>query len=75
MFYISLAKCMASEKRIFYYDNLPLGVEVTYRQKDEKLWRFVFNNTNKEQKVCLDSKTYWMKPFEMKISRESEEFI
>lgn len=75
MFYISLAKCMASEKRIFYYDNLPLGVEVTYRQKDEKLWRFVFNNTNKEQKVCLDSKTYRMKPFEMKISRESEEFI
>ena len=75
MFYISLAKCMASEKRIFYYDNLPLGGEVTYRQKDEKLWRFVFNNTNKEQKVCLDSKTYWMKPFEMKISRESEEFI
>ena len=75
MFYISLAKCMASEKKIFYYDNLPLGVEVTYRQKDEKLWRFVFNNTNKEQKVCLDSKTYWMKPFEMKISRESEEFI
>lgn len=75
MFYISLAKCMASEKKIFYYDNLPLGVEVTYRQKGEKLWRFVFNNTNKEQKVCLDSKTYWMKPFEMKISRESEEFI
>ena len=75
MFYISLAKCMASEKKIFYYDNLPLGVEVTYRQKDEKLWRFVFNNTNKEQKVCLDSKTYWMKPFEMKISRGSEEFI
>ena len=75
MFYISLAKCMASEKKIFYYDNLPLGVEVTYRQKDEKLWRFVFNNTNKEQKVCLDSKTYRMKPFEMKISRESEEFI
>lgn len=75
MFYISLAKCMASEKKIFYYDNLPLGVEVTYRQKGEKLWRFVFNNTNKEQKVCFDSKTYWMKPFEMKISRESEEFI
>lgn len=75
MFYISLAKCMASEKKIFYYDNLPLGVEVTYRQKDDKLWRFVFNNTNKEQKVCFDSKTYWMKPFEMKISRESEEFI
>lgn len=75
MFYISLAKCMASEKKIFYYDNLPLGVEVTYRQKDEKLWRFVFNNTNKEQKVCIDSKTYWMKPFEMKISRKSEEFI
>lgn len=75
MFYISLAKCMASEKKIFYYDNLPLGVEVTYRQKDKKLWRFVFNNTNKEQKVCFDSKTYWMKPFEMKISRESEEFI
>ena len=75
MFYISLAKCMASEKKIFYYDNLPLGVEVTYRQKDDKLWRFVFNNTNKEQKVCLDSKTYCMKPFEMKISRESEEFI
>lgn len=75
MFYISLAKCMASEKKIFYYDNLPLGVEVTYRRKDKKLWRFVFNNTNKEQKVCLDSKTYRMKPFEMKISRESEEFI
>lgn len=75
MFYISLAKCMASEKEIFYYDNLPLGVEVTYRRKDKKLWRFVFNNTNKEQKVCLDSKTYRMKPFEMKISRESEEFI
>lgn len=75
MFYISLAKCMASEKKIFYYDNLPLGVEVTYRQKDEKLWRFVFNNTNQEQKVCIDSKTYWMKPFEMKISRKSEEFI
>jgi beta-galactosidase len=64
--YSSLAKVMASEMGLDFIDNLPTGVEVTYRQKGEQTWRFVFNNTMEEQNV-LEEGT--LAPFEMKIRK------
>lgn len=67
--YIALAKCMAKEKGISYYDNLPLGVEITYRRKEETVWRFIFNNTGKMQEIHLEAESYLLKPYEMKMER------
>ena len=67
--YIALAKCMAKEKGISYYDNLPLGVEITYRRKEETVWRFIFNNTGKTQEIRIDDVQYLLNPFEMKMER------
>jgi beta-galactosidase len=62
--YIALAKVMASGKNLEYIHDLPLGVEVTYRQKQGRRWRFVFNNTMEEQNVPGEGR---MQPFHMKI--------
>ena len=67
--YIALAKCMAKEKGVPYYDNLPLGVEITYRRKDETVWRFIFNNTGKMREIRIDDAQYLLSPFEMKMER------
>ena len=67
--YIALAKCMAKEKGISYYDNLPLGVEITYRRKEKTVWRFIFNNTGKTQEIRIDDVQYLLNPFEMKMER------
>jgi beta-galactosidase len=64
--YSSLAKVMSLEMGLDFIDNLPQGVEVTYRQKGDHKWRFVFNNTMEEQNV-LDEGT--LAPFEMKIRK------
>jgi beta-galactosidase len=62
--YISLAKTIASRCQLDYIENLPLGVEVTYRRKGDKCWRFVFNNTMQEQNALDEENIH---PFEMRI--------
>lgn len=66
--YISLAKKMARQRNMEYIDNLPLGVEITRRKKEEDCWMFIFNNTMESQK--LSGMT--LQPFEMKIMKNGE---
>lgn len=47
--YVTLAKLLAEEVHMPYIDNLPLGVEVTQRIKNDTCWTFVFNNTERRQ--------------------------
>lgn len=47
--------------------GLPLGIEVTERSKDGKMFRFIFNNTNQEQSFRLYENEYTLDPFEMKM--------
>lgn len=67
-FYISLAKVLAKEQGLSYVSDLPLGVEVSYRRKGDRSWRFVFNNTMRKQRVRLGEDAFTLEPFEMKIN-------
>ncbi|MCH5268691.1 MAG: beta-galactosidase [Lachnospiraceae bacterium] len=62
--YISLAKRMAEECGLPYWEDLPLGVEVTKRVRDGKEWLFVFNNTMESKKIRTGE---CLQPFEMKV--------
>lgn len=48
--YITLAKILAEEKQMTYIANLPLGVEITQRKREQECWSFLFNNTDKVQR-------------------------
>lgn len=61
--YISIAKMIALENEISYYEDLPLGFEITKRASSNKIWKFYFNNTMKE--ISYQDRLY--KPFEMYI--------
>lgn len=61
--YVAIAKLMARECNLHYEENLPVGVEITYRKSKDCDWRFIFNNTMKEQ--CFEGRT--LKAFEMLI--------
>ncbi len=77
--YITLAKVIASEKGLTYIDNLPLGVELTTRENENKKWSFLFNNTDKVQEfepcvsgddVNISEYKCKLEPFEMKIWKQ-----
>lgn len=68
-FYMALAARMAQEQKLSFRDDLPLGVEITYRQKQDTTWRFVFNNSDKPQSISLEGNICSLKPFEMKIDK------
>ena len=53
MLYHELARMMLEEKNIPYIKDLPHGVEISYRMKDDKEYIFIFNNTDKGQKITL----------------------
>lgn len=67
---IALAKQIAGQQGVPYYDGLPLGVEICTRQKGKQMWRFIFNNTEKVQKVNREDKVLTLQPFQMEIIRE-----
>lgn len=64
--YISLAEVLVQEAEIPYYSDLPIGVEITERIKDNDKWQFIFNNTNEKQIVSIEEE-YILEPFEMQI--------
>lgn len=66
--YIALAKQIAAEKDMEFLSELPLGIEVTYRENDEHKWCFVFNNTEKCQKIKTPIEKE-LQPFEMYIHK------
>ena len=49
-----------------YVDGLPDNVEITTRTGDGIEARFIFNNTNKEQRFMLDGSEICLAPFEMR---------
>lgn len=51
-----------------YIKELPENVEVTLREGNEKKFRFVFNDTDKEQKFALSGTEIHLDPFEMQIT-------
>ncbi len=63
---IGFAREIAKRQQLDIIDGLQKGVEVTYRYGDKK-WRFIFNNTEKEQKVIIGKEQITLKPFEMNI--------
>lgn len=64
--YISLAEILVQAAEIPYYSDLPIGVEITERIKNNDKWQFIFNNTNEKQVVSIEEE-YILEPFEMKI--------
>lgn len=64
--YIALAKRMASQCNMDYWEELPLGVEITKRRKGQDCWTFFFNNTMEVQ--CVEGKN--LQPFEMQIVKQ-----
>ena len=65
--YQKLAKQILEECNISYVDGLPDNVEITTRTNDDKTVRFLFNNTDKEQKFLLGQEQICLAPFEMKV--------
>lgn len=47
--------------------DIPWGVEISYRTGPEKRWRFVFNNTMQEQRFQMDGREICLAPLEMRI--------
>ena len=64
---IEFAEKMAKKQGLVVVQGLEKGVEITYRYGDKK-WRFIFNNTEKEQKIMLEKEEIILKPFEMNIT-------
>lgn len=60
-----LVSRILNECNIIHEENLPYGIEVTERTKNEETFRFIFNNTNKPQAFRLYGTEYSMTPFEM----------
>ncbi len=68
--YNRLVKDILSETGIVHFDSIPDNVEITTRTNEDITARFIFNNTNKEQKFTLNSSEIVLAPFEMKIDVE-----
>lgn len=63
---IGFAKTIAERQGLDIIENLPKGIEVTYRY-GEKKWCFVFNNTEKKQEVVIGKEKITLNPFDMEI--------
>ena len=73
---ISFMKLVIKGTGLTYAEELPLGVECTVRQKENKSWLFLFNNTNATQEFVyrevsgetyVGERVFVLEPFEMKI--------
>lgn len=64
--YIALAETILQERKMPYYSELPIGIELTERVKGNTIWQFLFNNTGQTQVVWLDQEIV-LEPYEMKI--------
>ena len=81
-----LARSIAERADVAYYENIPVGVERTVREKDGRQWVFYFNNTEKRQsvkneetrrlaagKAAASDGALTLEPFEMKILQAEAE--
>ena len=69
-FYYELVRLAMEKAHVPFIEGLPEHVELTTRTGDSKTFRFLFNNTDKEQNFNLDGQTIHMKPFEMQITQK-----
>lgn len=69
-FYTELIKKTLREAQIEYHSELPDGVELTVREKENLRIYFLFNNTEKHQTVRIMNQTIELSPFEMHIWQE-----
>lgn len=69
--YRKLAEAALSRMKMDCIKELPENVEVTIREGNEKKFRFVFNDTDKEQKFMLSGEEIHLDPFEMQITEIS----
>lgn len=69
-FYYELVRLAMEKAHVPFTEGLPEHVELTTRTSDSKTFRFLFNNTDKEQNFNLDGQTIHMKPFEMQITQK-----
>ncbi len=58
-----------SNTAIPHCDELPNGIEITTRTTADAAYSFVFNNTDKAQKLMLNGTETELSPFEMKIDK------
>ena len=68
-FYKALATRLAGEQGLNFYPDLPRGVELTFRQKGEESWFFLFNNTDRVQNFELLERSWSLAPFAMEIRK------
>lgn len=64
-FYFHLVKEILRKAQLPFVDGLPDNVEFTTRSSETKEVRFLFNNTDKEQRFVLEGKDVCLAPFEM----------
>lgn len=65
--YNRLIRDILTETGTDFIDNLPDNVEISTRTGENITARFIFNNTNKEQSICVSDDNITLAPFEMKI--------
>ena len=71
-FYKNIIEDALKTSGIEYIQNLPEGVELTRREKDNKSIYFLFNNTEKQQKITIMEKQVELAPFEMNIWKNGD---
>jgi beta-galactosidase len=70
-FYKNLVENVLQTARLDYIHNLPEGMELTIREKNNQHFYFLFNNTEKHQNVEIMGKIIESSPFEMHIWRDN----
>jgi len=68
--YNKLIKSVLDEAGVEYLEGVPDNVEIITRAGEDVSARFVFNNTNEEQRFTLQGKEIALAPFEMKVEVE-----
>ncbi len=71
-FYKKLAENVLKTSGVEYLDDLPEGVELTVREKDNQHIYFLFNNTERQQKINIMNKGMELAPFEMQIWKDTD---
>lgn len=67
--YRDLLREVFQQQGLAVTEEIPWGVEISYRTGAEKQWRFVFNNTMEQARFPLDGGSVTLAPLEMRIDQ------
>lgn len=70
--YNKLIKSILDETGVEYFEGIPDNVEIITRTGKDMSARFMFNNTNEEQRFLVQGKEISLAPFEMKVEVKRE---